>query len=156
MSYIHWESILVSRPINKTYLVTEHLTNISLLHDFSSPVAIQHGVLHDDRYSSQDEWEEKVYMNVVSSTMQFPARRNITKVFFEFFFFAIKSSNKHNLHHQETTAKLKTNWFHELFTYYSYYLTYLFETFNLLCVCICQGWMSHGAPAAMRNSNAWF
>lgn len=56
------------------YLMTEHLFHVSLLHDLSSPVAFQHGVLNDDRYSSQDERQEEVYMNVVPGAMQLPVR----------------------------------------------------------------------------------
>lgn len=57
-----------------TYLMTEHLFYISLLHDLSSPVAFQHGVLNDDGYCSQDERQEEVCMDVVPGAMQLPVR----------------------------------------------------------------------------------
>lgn len=56
--------------------MTEHLTHISRLHDFSSPVMFQHCVFNNDRYSSQDEGQEEVSVNVVSGAMQFPAKEH--------------------------------------------------------------------------------
>ncbi len=59
----------------KTYLVTEHLSHVSLPHDLSPPVEFKHGVLDDDRESSQDERQEEVCMNVVSGAMKLPVGR---------------------------------------------------------------------------------
>lgn len=63
----------------RSYMVTEHLPHISLFHDLSSPVALQHGVLHNNRYSSQDEGQEEIGMNVVPSAAQFPGQKNVSK-----------------------------------------------------------------------------
>lgn len=64
--------------------MTEHLSHIGLFDDFSSPVAFQHGVLNNDRYSSQDEGQEEVSMNEVPGAMQFPVRGHKSTNIFDF------------------------------------------------------------------------
>lgn len=54
--------------------MAEHLSHVGLFHDLSSPVALQHGVLNNDRYSAQDEGQEEVSMDVVPGAAQFPVK----------------------------------------------------------------------------------
>lgn len=87
--YVRTEAILeithekickvVHARLIRSYMVTEHLPHIGLFHDLSSPVALQHGVLQYNRYSSQDEGQEEIGMNVVPSAAQFPGQKKVPK-----------------------------------------------------------------------------
>lgn len=67
--------MLVHARLIRSYMVTEHLPHISQFHYLLSPVALHHGVLHNNRYSSQDEGQEEIGMNVVPSAAQFPGQK---------------------------------------------------------------------------------
>lgn len=72
--------------------MTEQLSHVGLFHDLSSPVAFQHGVLNNHRYSSQDEGQEEVSMNVVPSAVQFPVRGHKSTKIGLFFYLTCKST----------------------------------------------------------------
>lgn len=61
-----------------------------MFHYLSSPVVFQHGVFNNNRYSSQDEGQEEVSMNVVPCAVQFSVRgHKRVKIDLSFFFFVL-------------------------------------------------------------------
>lgn len=70
--------------------MTKQLSHIGVFHYLSSPVVFQHGVFNNNRYSSQDEGQEEVSMNVVPCAVQFSVRgHKRVKIGLSFFFFAL-------------------------------------------------------------------